>query len=146
MKCQTLGKADLLVPLQPNTPSRDRRSRVRQHITRGVHSLIPCVSKATPIEWSTASYSTAQCIRPSRHPSIHYTAHPTCTISLLPSHWHQQYYPSYVVVPFGVFPPSVTPSSIDLQSAGLDENCCLFTIDVQDRFRGLGHHNLQGVC
>jgi hypothetical protein len=36
-----------------HAPSRDRRSRVRQPITRGVHSCIPCGSKAALIKWST---------------------------------------------------------------------------------------------
>ena len=36
-----------------HAPSRDRRSRVRPHITRGLHSCIPCGSKATLIEWRT---------------------------------------------------------------------------------------------
>ena len=51
-------------------PSQDWRSRVRQH-TRGFHSLIPCQSKATLIEWRTVQlvYSAdkaAACIRPIR--------------------------------------------------------------------------------
>jgi hypothetical protein len=43
-----------------HAPLRDRRSRMRQRITRGLHSLIPCGSKETLIEWRSRRMHVAQ--------------------------------------------------------------------------------------